>query len=173
MASRPSYCSQPARLRSSSPPGCPQSRCANSWSLHAVSRASSTTLLPATEVRSISRWSCSSSTRASTSCTSRTRDRGARSPVFPDVPTLRELGLPDLEVDTWYGMFAPAGTPGAVVARLNAELNPLLKQPEVRELLAKQGMAAAGGTPERFGDLVKRELARWSLVVAKAGIKAD
>ncbi len=96
-----------------------------------------------------------------------------RSPAFPDVPTLRELGLPDLEVDTWYGMFAPAGTPGAVVARLNAELNPLLKQPEVRELLAKQGMAAAGGTPERFGDLVKRELARWSLVVAKAGIKAD
>ncbi len=96
-----------------------------------------------------------------------------RSPAFPDVPTLRELGLPDLEVDTWYGMFAPAGTPGAVVARLNAELNPLLKQPEVRELLAKQGMAAAGGTPERFGDLVKRELARWSVVVAKAGIKAD
>jgi len=96
-----------------------------------------------------------------------------RSPAFPDVPTLRELGLPDLEVDTWYGMFAPAGAPGAVVAKLNAELNPLLKQPEVRELLAKQGMAAAGGTPERFGDLVKRELARWSLVVAKAGIKAD
>ncbi len=96
-----------------------------------------------------------------------------RSPAFPDVPTLKELGLPDLEVDTWYGMFAPAGTPGAVVAKLNAELNPLLKQPEIRELLAKQGMAAAGGTPERFGDLVKRELARWSRVVAKAGIKAD
>jgi len=96
-----------------------------------------------------------------------------RSPAFPDVPTLKELGLPDLEVDTWYGVFAPAGTPGAVVAKLNAELNPLLKQPEIRELLAKQGMAAAGGTPERFGDLVKRELARWSLVVAKAGIKAD
>ena len=96
-----------------------------------------------------------------------------RSPAFPDVPTLKELGLPDLEVDTWYGVFAPAGTPGAVVAKLNAELNPLLKQPEIRELLAKQGMAAAGGTPERFGDLVKRELARWSRVVAKAGIKAD
>src|SRR2546428_6091767 len=96
-----------------------------------------------------------------------------RSPAFPDVPTLKELGLPDLEVDTWYGVFAPAGTPAAVVAKLNAELNPLLKQPEVRELLAKQGMAAAGGPPERFGKLVKRGLGRWSRVVAKAGIKGD
>ncbi|HLQ02235.1 MAG TPA: tripartite tricarboxylate transporter substrate binding protein [Burkholderiales bacterium] len=96
-----------------------------------------------------------------------------RSPAFPDVPTLKELGLADLEVDTWYGMFAPAGTPDTVVARLNAEVNALLKQPEIRELLAKQGMVAAGGTPERFGDLVKRELARWSRVVAMAGIKAD
>src|SRR6266446_2315160 len=55
-----------------------------------------------------------------------------RSEAFPDVPTLKELGLGDLEVDTWYGVFAPAGTPGAVVAKLNAELNPLLKQPEIR-----------------------------------------
>jgi tripartite-type tricarboxylate transporter receptor subunit TctC len=96
-----------------------------------------------------------------------------RSAAFPDVPTLKELGLADLEVDTWYGVFAPAGTPSAFVARFNAELNALLKQPEIRGLLAKQGMAAAGGTPERFGDLVKKELVRWSRVVANAGIKAD
>ena len=96
-----------------------------------------------------------------------------RSPAFPEVPTLKELGLPDLEVETWYGLFAPAGTPALVVQKLNAELNALLAQPDVRELLARQGMIPAGGTPERFGDLVKRELARWSRVVAAAGIRAD
>ena len=96
-----------------------------------------------------------------------------RSEAFPEVPTLKELGLPDLEVDTWYGVFAPAGTSGAIVAKLNAELNALLRQSDVRELLSKQGMAAVGGTPERFGELVLKELARWSRVVAAAGIKAD
>jgi tripartite-type tricarboxylate transporter receptor subunit TctC len=96
-----------------------------------------------------------------------------RSPAFPEIPTLKESGFADLEVDTWYGMFAPAGTSNAVVTKLNAELNALIRQPEVSELLARQGMIAAGGTPERFGDLVKKELARWSRVVATAGIKAD
>src|SRR3974390_2374041 len=89
-----------------------------------------------------------------------------RSPAFPDVPTLKELGLADLEVDTWYGVFAPAGTSGPIVAKLNAELNALLEQPHTRELLAKQGMNAVGGSPERFGELVRRELVRWSRVVA-------
>src|SRR5437867_4999371 len=96
-----------------------------------------------------------------------------RSQAFSDVPTLKELGLADLEVETWYGVFAPAGTPQAIIARVNAEMNTLLKQSEIRELLAKQGMAPAGGTPERFGELVEKELARWSRVVAAAGIKAD
>ena len=96
-----------------------------------------------------------------------------RSQAFPDVPTLKELGLPDLEVDTWYGVFAPAGTNKAVVAKLNAELNALLKQSEIRAVLARQGMMPVGGSPERFGELVRNELARWSRVVAAAGIKAD
>lgn len=96
-----------------------------------------------------------------------------RSPAFPDVPTLKELGLPDLEVETWYGMFAPAGVPPSVVTQLNTELNALLVQPDVRALLSRQGMTPAGGTPERFGELVGKELARWSRVVAAAGIKAD
>jgi tripartite-type tricarboxylate transporter receptor subunit TctC len=96
-----------------------------------------------------------------------------RSPAFPDVPTMKELGLADLEVETWYGVFAPAGTPAPVVARINAELNALLGQPDVRALLEKQGMNAGGGSPERFGALVKNELARWSRVVKAAGIKAD
>ena len=96
-----------------------------------------------------------------------------RSEAFPDVPTLKELGLPDLEVDTWYGVFAPAGTNQAVVAKLNAELNALLRQSEIRTVLAKQGMIPVGGSPESFGELVRKELARWSRVVAAAGIKAD
>jgi tripartite-type tricarboxylate transporter receptor subunit TctC len=96
-----------------------------------------------------------------------------RSEIFPDVPTLKELGFPDLEVDTWYGVFAPAGTSGAIVAKLNAELNALLKHPEIRQLLAKQGMVPVGGSPERFGEMVRKELARWSRVVTAAGIKAD
>jgi tripartite-type tricarboxylate transporter receptor subunit TctC len=96
-----------------------------------------------------------------------------RSPAFADVPTLKELGFPDLEVETWYGLFVPAGTPAETVATVNAEVNALLAQPDLRELLAKQGMVAAGGPPARLGDLVTRELARWSRVVAVAGIKAD
>jgi len=96
-----------------------------------------------------------------------------RSEAFPDVPTLKELGLPDLEVDTWYGVFAPAGTSKAVIDKVNGDLNALLKEADVRELLAKQGMTPVGGTPRRFGALVQSELKRWPRVVAAAGIKAD
>src|SRR5215470_9806378 len=96
-----------------------------------------------------------------------------RSPAFPEVPTLKELGLADLEVETWYGVFAPAGTSAPVVAKLNSELNSLLGTSDIRSLLEKQGMAAVGGSAERFGELVKNELVRWSRVVAAAGIKAD
>jgi tripartite-type tricarboxylate transporter receptor subunit TctC len=96
-----------------------------------------------------------------------------RSKAFVEVPTLREQGLPGLEVETWYGAFAPAGTPASVVARINGDLDSLLKDPGVREFLARQGMGAVGGPPERLGDLVKRELERWSRVVKAAGIKAD
>jgi tripartite-type tricarboxylate transporter receptor subunit TctC len=98
---------------------------------------------------------------------------GERSPAFPEVPTLKEQGLAELEVETWYGLLAPAGTPSAAVAKVNAEINSLLRNPEIRELLGKQGMAAAGGDAARFGELLKKELARWSRVVTAAGIKAD
>jgi tripartite-type tricarboxylate transporter receptor subunit TctC len=98
---------------------------------------------------------------------------GERSPAFPQVPTAKEQGLPELEVETWYGLFAPAGTPLEVIMRLNRDVNFQLQNAEIRELLSRQGMAAAGGTPERFGELVKQELARWTRVVDAAGIKAD
>ena len=96
-----------------------------------------------------------------------------RSPAFPDVPTMKEQGVPGIEVYTWYGSFAPAGTPPAVVAKLNGEINAILQQSEVRELLAKQGMNPSGGTSERFGEMVKQELVRWSRVVQAAKITAD
>src|SRR5437868_1093681 len=96
-----------------------------------------------------------------------------RAEAFPDVPTLKEAGAPDLEVETWYALFAPAGTPVAVVAKLNREVNELLKEADVRDVLAKQGLDPAGGTPEILGNRVKRELANWTRVVKAAGIKAD
>jgi len=98
---------------------------------------------------------------------------GERSPAFPDVPTLREQGMPGLEVYTWYAMFAPAGTPGPVLSKINADINAQLQQPDVRDLLEKQGMTPAGGAPERLGELLKLELARWARVVKAANIKAD
>jgi tripartite-type tricarboxylate transporter receptor subunit TctC len=97
----------------------------------------------------------------------------ARAAAFPEVPTLKEQGLADLEVVTWYAMFAPAGTPAPIVARLNADLDELLTEQEVKEVLARQGLDAAGGRPQRLGQLVKQDLARWTRVVNATGIKAD
>jgi tripartite-type tricarboxylate transporter receptor subunit TctC len=86
---------------------------------------------------------------------------------------MKEQGLANLEVEPWYGVFAPAATPPAPIAKINADLNTLLQLPDIREQLAKQGMNAAGGAPERFGNLVKSELARWVRVVNAAKIRAD
>jgi tripartite-type tricarboxylate transporter receptor subunit TctC len=96
-----------------------------------------------------------------------------RSAAFPDVPTMKELGHPSLVVDTWYGLYAPAGTPPEIVTRLNGEVNAILQAAEVRDALAKQGLTAVVDKPERLGELVDAELARWSRVVAEAGIKAE
>jgi len=76
-------------------------------------------------------------------------------------------------VETWYGVFVPAGTPPEVVAKLNADFNSLLQLPEVRDTMVKQGLAVVGGKPERLQELTKAELTRWARVVDKAGIKAD
>jgi len=94
-----------------------------------------------------------------------------RSPAFPDVPTMRELGHPGLVVDTWYGVLAPAGTPREIVMRLNKEVNALLQLPEIREAFAKQGLTPVVDRPERLGELVEHELSRWNRVVAQAGIR--
>jgi len=96
-----------------------------------------------------------------------------RSPAFPNVPTLKELGVANGVVETWYGVFVPAGTPAEVVTKLNADINALLQLPDVKDTMTKQGLVIAGGKPERLNDLVKNELSRWARVVEKAGIKGD
>jgi tripartite-type tricarboxylate transporter receptor subunit TctC len=97
----------------------------------------------------------------------------ARSAALRDVPTLGEQGLSGLEVETWYGVFAPANTPFNIIHKLNGEIDLVLREPSIREALARQGMNPAGGPPQRLGELVAREIARWTRVVNEAGIKAD
>lgn len=96
-----------------------------------------------------------------------------RAPVAPAVPTLREAGFPNLQVDVWYGLLAPAGTPAEIVALLNAEVNAMLAQSAMRETLAKQGLNPVGGPPARLAEMIKLELERWPRVVSAAGIKSD
>jgi tripartite-type tricarboxylate transporter receptor subunit TctC len=96
-----------------------------------------------------------------------------RSNAYPKVPTMKELGLPGAVVESWYGVLAPAGTPLAVVSKLNADLNALLMQSDVKEALAKQGMNVAGGKPERLFEVIKSELKLWTRVVDKAGIEKE
>src|SRR3954462_2891011 len=99
--------------------------------------------------------------------------RGKRAEAFPEVPSLEQASAPDLEVETWYAMFAPAGTPAAIATPVNRDANELLKESDVRDVLARQGLDPAGGRPEVLGQRVQRELANWTRVVKAAGIKAD
>jgi len=96
-----------------------------------------------------------------------------RATAAPKIPTLIEAGVPGYSVTSWYGMFAPAGTPQAVVGRLNSELGKVLRSPDVKERLAGQGADPAGGSPEEFSAFLKEEIAKWGKVVREAGISAD
>ena len=97
----------------------------------------------------------------------------ARAPALPDVPTVAEAGLPGFEASSWFGVLAPAGTPPAIVARLNAEIAKWLATPEAKERLSKQGADAAGGSPEDFVKHIAAETAKWSKVVKDSGAKID
>jgi len=96
-----------------------------------------------------------------------------RSTVLPDVPTFAEAGVPGVEMNFWMGLVAPAGTPKPVVARLNEELNRVLKLPAIREKLATQGIDAAGGTPEDFAARMRADSAIYSQVIKATGIRGD
>jgi len=93
--------------------------------------------------------------------------------ALPDVPTVAESGYPGFEADQWYGLVAPAGTPSAAVARLNAEVNKALALPEVAQQLAVEGALPAPTTPEAFGALIAREIPRWREVVRAGNVKTD
>ena len=93
-----------------------------------------------------------------------------RAPTFPQAPTLAESGLPNMLVDTWYGVMAPAGTPPAVIAKMNAEINALLSMPDIKEAMAKQGVDPVGGKAEKLDVLLQREIKQWSEVVVRGKI---
>ena len=96
-----------------------------------------------------------------------------RSPLAPDVPTVAEAGIADYNVNLWFGLLAPAGTPKEIVARLNAEVTQILNAAETRNMLSLRGIEAAPGTPEQFARLIAADLARWQKVVASAKIVAE
>ncbi len=96
-----------------------------------------------------------------------------RARELPEVPTIAEAGYKGFEASTWYGLLAPAGTPAPIIARLNAEVNRVLKTPEVRERLAAEGGEALGGSPEQFASFLKAEHAKWGRVVKESGAKAE
>jgi tripartite-type tricarboxylate transporter receptor subunit TctC len=91
----------------------------------------------------------------------------------PDLPTVAEAGVPGYEVVLWHGLVGPKGLPAAVVERINQAANDALGAKDVADLLATDGVAPAGGTPERFRAVIKADIERWSRVVRQANIKAD
>jgi tripartite-type tricarboxylate transporter receptor subunit TctC len=93
--------------------------------------------------------------------------------VLPNVPTVAESGFPGFDADQWYGIVAPAGTPEAVVTRLNAEINKALQTPAVVEQLAGEGAIPTPSTPKAFGDLIAREIPRWAEVVKAGNVRLD
>jgi tripartite-type tricarboxylate transporter receptor subunit TctC len=97
----------------------------------------------------------------------------ARQPYAPDVPTMIESGVAGYEVTSWYGMFAPAGTPPAIVAKLNADLLKVMALPDVHEQFIARGDEPFGGTPEQAGTYLKSEIAKWGKVIRQANIKPD
>ena len=97
----------------------------------------------------------------------------ARAQQAAQVPTLSELGVADFDVDLWYAVLAPAGTPKDIVDRYNAVFNEILAQPNVRAVLDRQGLIARGGPPERLAALIARDRLRWAKVVKDAEITSE
>jgi tripartite-type tricarboxylate transporter receptor subunit TctC len=96
-----------------------------------------------------------------------------RQPGLPDVPTVAESGFPGFESDAWFAVFAPAGTPAGIVARLNADIRAVLAEPEVIARLKEQGFEVATSTPDELRRHVTAEIAKWGAVVKASGAKPD
>lgn len=96
-----------------------------------------------------------------------------RSPIFPDIPTISEAGVPGYETTAWGGIVVPVGTPRSIVVRLNTEINKALRSPILKERYAAIEAEPVGGTPEAFAAFVKKETIKWAEVVKKSGAKLD
>jgi tripartite-type tricarboxylate transporter receptor subunit TctC len=96
-----------------------------------------------------------------------------RQAALPDVPTADEAGLPGYHVSNWVGIVAPAGTPSAIVDKLNKEVAAIMQSPEMQKQLANQGLEFTAMTPAEFGTFMEKELAQWGRVVKEGGIKAE
>jgi tripartite-type tricarboxylate transporter receptor subunit TctC len=92
---------------------------------------------------------------------------------LPNVPTVAEAGFPDLQFTSWNGLHAPAGTPKAVIAKINAEVGKIRNMPDFQQRLATLGFTPEGGTPQEFGDFVKADIALWQKVVKETGVKVE
>jgi tripartite-type tricarboxylate transporter receptor subunit TctC len=96
-----------------------------------------------------------------------------RAPALPDVPTIAEAGYQGFDANTWFGLVAPAKTPAAVVEKINAEVNRVLKMPDIKEKFAAEGGGPLGGSPQEFAALLKSDYAKWGKVVKESGAKLD
>jgi len=96
-----------------------------------------------------------------------------RTPIFPNVPTAAESELPGFDTTVWFGLFAPANTPKAIVDLVNRKTNAVLTQPRVRESFIKLGIEAAGGGPDLLAGKVKTEIEKWANIVREKNIRAD
>ena len=99
--------------------------------------------------------------------------KARRVPLLPNVPTIAEQGVKGFESGTWQGVLVPAGTPKAVVDKLNAELIAIIRSPEVRERLVSQGAEVVTMTPAEFTQFFDHERRNWAKVVAQGGVKID
>lgn len=96
-----------------------------------------------------------------------------RVPSLPDVPTISEAGYKGFDANTWFGLVAPAGTPAPIVTKINAEVNRILKMPDVKEKFAAEGGGPLGGTSQEFAALLKSDYVKWGKVVKDSGAKLD
>jgi tripartite-type tricarboxylate transporter receptor subunit TctC len=94
-----------------------------------------------------------------------------RAPTAPDVPTTAEVGMPDILIENWYGMVAPAKTPDNIIAALNRIANEAMADPSVKEKLADQGLTVAGDTPKHFRGYIEAETRKWARVIKDSGVE--
>ena len=96
-----------------------------------------------------------------------------RAAAIPELPTLAESGVPGYELEQWWGIVVPAGTPRPIVDKLNAGFNKILASPEIKDFMAHEGAEPSPSTPRDFGKHIDTELQRWTDLVAHAGLKAE